>query len=114
MNWLPLNGGRSVITPAITGAGRGWQEWNTTAALMRDPSILRGPDGMFHLVWTVAWLVTWLPPLKFLLARLAQAARWPGRRRMRPIQERFDREYRTLFELRHGEPVARPRKDSAA
>ena len=55
VNWLPLNGGKSVITPAITGSGRGWQEWNTTAALMRDPSILRGPDGVFHLVWTVAW-----------------------------------------------------------
>ena len=55
ITWTPLNGGRSVITPAITGAGRGWQEWNTTAALMRDPSILRGPDGVFHLVWTVAW-----------------------------------------------------------
>jgi hypothetical protein len=55
ITWLPLNGGRAVITPAVTGAGRGWQEWNTTAALMRDPSILRGPDGVFHLVWTVAW-----------------------------------------------------------
>ena len=55
INWSPLNGGRSVITPAIPGAGRGWQDWNTTAALMRDPSILRGPDGMFHLVWTIAW-----------------------------------------------------------
>src|SRR4051812_15392846 len=55
INWSPLNGGRSVITPAVTGAGRGWQEWNTTAALMRDPSILRGPDGMFHMVWTISW-----------------------------------------------------------
>lgn len=55
VHWKPLNGGRSVITPAITGAGRGWQEWNTTAALMRDPSILRGPDGTFHMVWTVSW-----------------------------------------------------------
>ena len=55
ITWLPLNGGRSLITPAVTGSGRGWQEWTTTAALMRDPSILRGPDGMFHLVWTVAW-----------------------------------------------------------
>lgn len=55
VTWLPLNGGRSVIQPAITGSGRGWKEWNTTAALMRDPSILRGPDGVFHLVWTVAW-----------------------------------------------------------
>lgn len=53
--WLPLNGGRSVITPAITGDGIGWQQWNTKGALMRDPSILQGPDGMFHLVWTVAW-----------------------------------------------------------
>ena len=25
------------------------------AALTRDPSILRGPDGVFHLVWTIAW-----------------------------------------------------------
>ncbi|MDQ6610945.1 MAG: hypothetical protein M3Y64_00815, partial [Gemmatimonadota bacterium] len=52
INWLPLNGGKSVITPAVAGAGRGWQEWNTTAALMRDPSILQGPNGMFHMVWT--------------------------------------------------------------
>lgn len=55
VNWLPVNEGRSIITPAVTGAGRGWQQWNTTAALMRDPSILRGPDGVFHLVWTIAW-----------------------------------------------------------
>ncbi|MFI5239431.1 MAG: hypothetical protein ACHQQP_06435, partial [Gemmatimonadales bacterium] len=55
VNWLPINGGRAVIKPAITGSGIEWQEWNTTAALMRDPSILRGPDGMFHLVWTIAW-----------------------------------------------------------
>jgi len=44
-----------VITPTVVGAGRGWQEWTTSAALMRDPSILRGPDGMFHMVWTVSW-----------------------------------------------------------
>jgi beta-galactosidase len=55
INWTALNGGRAIVTPQITGSGRGWQEWNTTAALMRDPSILRGPDGVFHLVWTVAW-----------------------------------------------------------
>lgn len=55
VNWLPLNGGRSVITPAVTGQGIGWQSWNTTAALMRDPCILRGPDGTFHMVWTIAW-----------------------------------------------------------
>lgn len=55
ITWLPLNGGRSVITPTVIGMGDGWQEWDTKAALMRDPSILRGPDGVFHLVWTIAW-----------------------------------------------------------
>ena len=55
INWSPINGGRSLLTPMVPGRGRGWQEWNTNAALMRDPSILRGPDGMFHLVWTIAW-----------------------------------------------------------
>src|ERR1041384_5771967 len=55
VTWLPLLGGRAEIRPAVTGDGVGWQEWNTRAALMRDPSILRGPDGVFHLVWTIAW-----------------------------------------------------------
>jgi len=55
ITWSPLNNGRSVITPAVNGAGRGWQEWDNTAALMRDPSILQGPDGLFHLVWTISW-----------------------------------------------------------
>lgn len=26
-----------------------------TGKLMRDPSLLRGPDGTFHLVWTTGW-----------------------------------------------------------
>ncbi|MEP6729144.1 MAG: glycoside hydrolase family 43 protein [bacterium] len=55
IRWLPINGGRSVIAPGVNGSGKGWQEWESTAALMRDPSILRGPDGVFHLVWTIAW-----------------------------------------------------------
>ena len=38
ITWSALNGGKAVITPAITGDGVGWQEWNTKAALMRDPS----------------------------------------------------------------------------
>jgi len=55
ISWLPLLGGRPVIWPAVSGMGISWQEWSTHAALMRDPSILRGPDGIFHLVWTIAW-----------------------------------------------------------
>lgn len=53
--WEPLNGGASVLTPTVKGKGRDWQQWDTEAALMRDPSIVRGPDGMFHMVWTIAW-----------------------------------------------------------
>jgi hypothetical protein len=43
-NWKALRGGRSFLRPT---AGRD--------KLMRDPSIVRGPDGVFHMVWTVSW-----------------------------------------------------------
>jgi len=42
--WTALNGGRSLLTPTAGGD-----------KLMRDPSIVRGPDGAFHMVWTVSW-----------------------------------------------------------
>ncbi len=44
VNWLPLNGGKSFLIPAI-GKDK----------LMRDPSICQGPDGTYHLVWTSSW-----------------------------------------------------------
>lgn len=53
--WRALNGGKSFLTPTVTGFGAGWQQWESRAALMRDPSIVYGPDGVFHMVWTVAW-----------------------------------------------------------
>ncbi len=43
LRFAPLQGGRSFLTPAIGGK------------LMRDPSIARGPDGTFQLVWTTGW-----------------------------------------------------------
>jgi hypothetical protein len=43
VRWTALNGGRSFLYPAVG------------SRLMRDPSITRGPDGMFHLVWTTGW-----------------------------------------------------------
>lgn len=42
--WEALNGGRSFLKPEV-GESR----------LMRDPCLLRGPDGLFHMVWTTAW-----------------------------------------------------------
>jgi len=36
---------RSFLAP--TGRGR--------KQLMRDPCLLRGPDGIFRLVWTTSW-----------------------------------------------------------
>jgi len=44
LNWLPLNGGRSYLTPSV-GKDK----------LMRDPSICQSPDGTFHMVWTSSW-----------------------------------------------------------
>ncbi len=42
--WDALKGGQSVLTPLVG-----------ESKLMRDPCVVRGPDGTFHLVWTTAW-----------------------------------------------------------
>jgi hypothetical protein len=42
--WQALDGGASFLAPQI-GKDR----------LMRDPSVVRGPDGIYHLVWTTGW-----------------------------------------------------------
>ncbi len=42
--WEALRGDSSFLTP-IVGKDK----------LMRDPCIIKGPDGLFHMVWTVSW-----------------------------------------------------------
>lgn len=42
--WEALNNDRSLLTPTAGGD-----------KLMRDPCIIRGTDGLFHMVWTVSW-----------------------------------------------------------
>src|SRR5688500_488406 len=42
--WETLNAGRSYLTPSVG-----------TAKLMRDPCVARGPDGIYHMVWTSGW-----------------------------------------------------------
>jgi len=44
LKWTPLNDGKSYLTPAV-GKDK----------LMRDPCILQGKDGLFHMVWTSGW-----------------------------------------------------------
>jgi beta-xylosidase len=44
LNWTALNNDSSFLTPT---AGQD--------KLMRDPCIIQGPDGKFHVVWTVSW-----------------------------------------------------------
>jgi hypothetical protein len=41
--WRRVAGGRSFLAPAVG------------SRLMRDPSIARGPDGQYHMVWTTGW-----------------------------------------------------------
>ena len=43
LGWTPLGGDRSFLKPEIGGR------------LMRDPCIIQGPDGLFHMVWTTSW-----------------------------------------------------------
>jgi hypothetical protein len=42
--WESLNDGGSYLTPKV---GK--------SKLMRDPCVVRGPDGTFHMVWTSGW-----------------------------------------------------------
>ncbi len=44
LKWTPLNDGKSFLTPVV-GKDK----------LMRDPCILQGKDGLFHMVWTSGW-----------------------------------------------------------
>jgi GH43 family beta-xylosidase len=44
LKWESLNRGRSMLQPQV---GR--------SKLMRDPCIIQGPDGRFHMVWTDSW-----------------------------------------------------------
>ena len=44
LKWTSLKSDRSFLTP-VTGKDK----------LMRDPCLFKGPDGTFHLVWTVSW-----------------------------------------------------------
>ena len=42
--WDKLNGGNSYLVPKVG-----------VSKLMRDPCIVRGPDGTYHMVWTSGW-----------------------------------------------------------
>ena len=42
--WTALNQNKSLLKPEV-GQDK----------LMRDPCIIQGPDGIFHMVWTVSW-----------------------------------------------------------
>lgn len=44
LTWTALKNNGSFLVPTV-GNDR----------LMRDPSIVQGPDGMFHMVWTSSW-----------------------------------------------------------
>lgn len=44
MEWKPLNEDKSFLTPQLGNE-----------KLMRDPNIIKGGDGKYHMVWTVGW-----------------------------------------------------------
>ena len=44
LRWTPLKEGQSFLTPRLS-----------SDKLMRDPCIIKGEDGRYHMVWTVSW-----------------------------------------------------------
>lgn len=59
------NGGKDGLHLAASYDGYAWEALNNNQyflkpkiskdSLMRDPCIIQGPDGKFHMVWTVSW-----------------------------------------------------------
>lgn len=43
LTWVPVNNDKPLTSPMVGGK------------LMRDPSIVQGPDGTFHMVWSSGW-----------------------------------------------------------
>lgn len=43
LQWTALKGDKAFLKPTVGGR------------LMRDPCIIQGPDGLFHMVWTTSW-----------------------------------------------------------
>ena len=43
LTWMALNNGDSFLRPQVG------------SKLMRDPCIIKGPDGKYHMVWTTGW-----------------------------------------------------------
>ena len=44
LHWQSLNDDQSILTPEV-----GEQK------LMRDPAVIKGGDGIYHMVWTTGW-----------------------------------------------------------
>ncbi len=44
LSWIALKGDNSFLSPTVS-----------KDKLMRDPCIIKGPDNLFHMVWTVSW-----------------------------------------------------------
>lgn len=44
LKWTALNNDKSFLQPQVGND-----------KLMRDPCIISGPDGLFHMVWTISW-----------------------------------------------------------
>jgi hypothetical protein len=64
LTWTTINHDRPLVASTI---GK--------SKLMRDPSICRGPDGVFHMVWTTGW-----PDLTIGYAQSKDLAHWSPQR----------------------------------
>lgn len=52
--WRPTIGNREQYIDAWTGEKR-WPNFAPQQRCMRDPSIIKGPDGIYRMVWTAQW-----------------------------------------------------------
>ena len=75
--WKELNDGKSFLAPTWEGK----TDQSRQSKMIRDPCVMQGPDGVFHLVWTSSW---W--DREFGYASSRDLIRWSEPRRI-PVME---------------------------
>jgi hypothetical protein len=70
LTWTALYGGKSLLRPTV---GRD--------KLMRDPHIVRGRDGLYHMVWTSSWTE---PVVGYASSK--DLINWSEQRAIRPME----------------------------
>jgi beta-galactosidase len=113
LKWTPLNDRKSYLAPTV-GKDK----------LMRDPFIIQGKDGIFHMVWTSGWwdkqigyasspdLINWSEQMGIPVMELEPSARnsWAPEMAWDPVKKEYIIFWATTIPGRHSDVASSERE----